>query len=180
MNFNLKWYVLGAYILLIVLLMLANCHGCDRGVDEEEAPYADTVAVVDDETREQQASQTGQTGRIKVTALWDFPGDVDLHLLEPNGEEIWYRNMRDSRTGAELDVDNTQGGRGSAENIFITTPKDGRYVVSLVMYRLSDDAPHGGEVTVVIKVDDIVQQYRVVLRSTGQTETVKIFNYPTT
>ena len=48
------------------------------------------------------------TGVLQVNCSWDQPNDVDLHLIEPNGEEIYYGNST-SQNGGELDVDSNAG-----------------------------------------------------------------------
>ena len=44
------------------------------------------------------------TGRLQVSCSWDKSNDVDLHLVEPNGAEIYYGNDY-SDNGGDLDVD---------------------------------------------------------------------------
>jgi hypothetical protein len=60
------------------------------------------------------------TGEIQTNVTWDTPADVDLHLIDPSGKEIYYAS-RNSSTGGQLDLDSnagcaTDGPR--AENIF--------------------------------------------------------------
>ena len=45
---------------------------------------------------------------MQINCSWDQPNDVDLHLVEPNGTEIFYGNAI-SQNGAELDVDSNAG-----------------------------------------------------------------------
>lgn len=47
---------------------------------------------------------TAGTGTLQVSCSWDKPNDVDLHLVEPNGTEIFYA-MSNSNNGGILDVD---------------------------------------------------------------------------
>lgn len=173
MKGKLTGYLVGAYILLIALLMLSNCHGCSNDATDN-APPRETV---DDRTAEEAAQEIGQDGDIKVTMLWDFPGDVDLHVTQPNGRELWYSNMRDRSTGGELDVDDREGGRGSAENIYWRNPPAGTYKVDVVMYSISDSAPNGGPVKVVIKVNGQTSTYSVNLSREGQRVNVKNVHY---
>lgn len=165
----LTGWLVGVYALLIALLMLSNCHGCDR--DEAPAPTPTPGDV------EERAENVGNDGEIKVTALWDFHGDVDLHVTEPNGTELWFRNMKDRRTGGELDVDDIPGGPGSAENVYWTHPDPGTYKVELVMYNISPMAPNGGMVNVVIKVNGQTETIPVRLSYDNQRVTVKTFTY---
>jgi hypothetical protein len=43
-------------------------------------------------------------GDVQVSVSWDAPSDVDLHVVEPSGQEIFYGNPTSS-TGGQLDVD---------------------------------------------------------------------------
>ncbi len=60
------------------------------------------------------------TGEIQTNVTWDSKADIDLHLLDPSGKEIFYAS-RSSPTGGQLDLD-SNAGCGSdgprAENIF--------------------------------------------------------------
>ena len=73
-------------------------------------------------------------GLPHIILKWDIATDLDLHVIDPNGEEIFYSNKK-SRSGGELDVDKMHD-PNSVENIFwkinpgcvITAPK-GHYKV---------------------------------------------------
>ena len=47
--------------------------------------------------------QTG-TGDIKISLSWDQPEDLDLHVIEPSGEEIYWKHPQ-SPSGGRLDLD---------------------------------------------------------------------------
>lgn len=177
----LSTVLVSIYVILIILLLLSNCHGCHRTtstpprtdtivetrIDTVVETRVDTVVRVDT-VREQpqpqpqprprqddavrQAEQVGNNGELKITLLWDFLADIDLHVLQPNGKEIWYKNNRDSSTGGALDVDNRSGGRGAAENIFWQNPPQGQYKVALKYYGKSKDTGkmESGTCTVVV------------------------------
>jgi hypothetical protein len=49
----------------------------------------------------------GVSGDVQVSVSWDAPSDVDLHVVEPSGEELWYGNSG-SATGGQLDVDSNR------------------------------------------------------------------------
>ncbi|MBQ8462682.1 MAG: hypothetical protein IJ544_01010 [Prevotella sp.] len=132
------------YVLLIILLLLGlllNCRGCSLP-HLPDGP--DDVLNI------------GGNGDLKVTLQWEFYADIDLHVVEPSGEEIDYTHKH-SRSGGELDVDDTSGGRGSAENIFWqSNPPRGQYQVSLVYYAEKTSHPenerHGDcKVTILLK-----------------------------
>jgi uncharacterized protein YfaP (DUF2135 family) len=60
------------------------------------------------------------TGDVQVTLSWGTVDDLDLHVIEPGGEEIYYGH-RTSATGGSLDVDSNAGcgtQMNPVENIF--------------------------------------------------------------
>jgi hypothetical protein len=44
------------------------------------------------------------TGDVQVTLSWNTDSDVDLHVVDPSGEEVYWGNRR-SASGGELDLD---------------------------------------------------------------------------
>ena len=48
--------------------------------------------------------EVGSDGPIQVSVSWDTPSDVDLHVIDPTGEEIYFGNL-EGETGGELDLD---------------------------------------------------------------------------
>ena len=77
----------------------------------------------------------GFTGNVQVSVAWDAPSDVDLHVVEPSGNDIYYGNPVSSTDG-QLDVDSN-----AACNI------DGRQIENV---RWSGPAPPG---TYTVRVD---------------------------
>ena len=74
---------------------------------------------------------------MQVTLTWDNDADLDLHVVEPSGEEIWYEHT-ESATGGFLDVDDVDG--EGPENVFwFVGAPSGRYVVRVVHF--SGSAP---------------------------------------
>ena len=62
------------------------------------------------------------TGDVQVTLAWDADADVDLHVVAPGGEEIFYGH-RQSSSGGELDLDSNAGCRiDGVRNENITWP----------------------------------------------------------
>jgi hypothetical protein len=73
------------------------------------------------------------TGDVQVSLSWNSAADVDLHVVEPGGEEIYYSNDV-SGTGGELDLDSNAGcGSDGPRNENITwaegTAPAGEYIV---------------------------------------------------
>jgi len=77
------------------------------------------------------ATPVGQ-GSIQVTLTWDTDADVDLYIIEPDGNEIYFGEDTSS-TGGYLDVDDLDG--YGPENIFYETlPPNGTYQVEVNHY----------------------------------------------
>jgi hypothetical protein len=73
------------------------------------------------------------TGTVQISVSWDSPADVDLHVVEPSGEEIFYANGI-SATGGVLDLDSNAGcSSDGPRNENITWPESapprGLYIV---------------------------------------------------
>jgi hypothetical protein len=104
------------------------------------------------------------TGDVQITLRWESSSDLDLHVTEPNGTEIYYADKGPTSTGGRLDVDSNVGCEedGSVENVFWPTGRmpTGEYTVEVNGYRV--DGCGGGEYTVVAQV-----QGREVLNETG-------------
>ncbi len=56
-----------------------------------------------------------KVGDPQFTLLWDSEADLDLHVIEPGGKEIYWEE-RKGQLGGELDVDNQKG--FGPENIY--------------------------------------------------------------
>jgi len=56
-----------------------------------------------------------KVGDPQFTLLWDTDADLDLHVIEPGGKEIYWESPKGAH-GGELDVDNTKG--FGPENIY--------------------------------------------------------------
>jgi len=60
------------------------------------------------------------TGDVQVNITWDTPADVDLHVVDPLGEELFYGH-KIAVSGGQLDLDSNAGCGADgprAENIF--------------------------------------------------------------
>jgi hypothetical protein len=94
------------------------------------------------------------TGDVQVTLRWESNADVDLHVTEPDGTELWYGNKGPSATGGQLDVDSNVGceQEASVENVFWPTggAPTGAYTVAVTGFEI--DGCGSGDYTVTAKV----------------------------
>jgi hypothetical protein len=94
------------------------------------------------------------TGDVQVTLRWDAPVDLDLHVIDPSGQEIWYMSPYSS-TGGRLDVDANSQCLGMAaspvENVFWPyggAPSGGYQVLVIYYMNCGYAGPVDYEVTV--------------------------------
>ena len=67
------------------------------------------------------------TGDLRCSLAWYSMNDLDLHLIEPNGNLISFSNMFSANNKGRLDVDNTRGGTSknpAVENITWANKED--------------------------------------------------------
>jgi hypothetical protein len=81
--------------------------------------------------------ENAQAGQMQISLKWDNLNDLDLHLIEPDGNKIYYRN-KTSRGGGILDIDMNAGVYKSnepVENIYFprNIPK-GKYQIVVDFY----------------------------------------------
>lgn len=94
------------------------------------------------------------TGDVQITLRWSSSADLDLHVTEPNGTEIWFGDKGPTSTGGRLDVDSNIGCEedGSVENVFWAEGNMplGEYRVEIVGYTVTGCG--GGDYTVTANV----------------------------
>lgn len=140
-----------------------NCRGCNNNSSSTPAPAETTTPTPTPEPEPapepsdstdiiEEAESIGNSGGLKVTLMWDFMGDIDLRITQPNGSTIYWNNKRDTATGGYLDVDNREGGSGAAENTYWVRPQPGKYSVDLEYFAASKTKKitGKGECTVVV------------------------------
>lgn len=187
---GLKLFLGSIYVVLIILLLLSLMR-CDRDSEPQiqdtsrtNEELIDTTPIdslptpVEDPDAVEQAQEIGGSGALKITLLWDFIADIDLHVYEPNGFHIYYdqSHLHDPETGGQLDRDNIDGGPKSAENIFWTNPPSGNYRVSIKYYAKKSNPAQSGECTVVIFREGREPEVRKVMMTTvNQVEHIATF-----
>ena len=125
-----------------------------------------------------------KVGDPQFTLLWDTEADIDLHVIEPGGAEIFWE-VRHGKRGGELDVDDVDG--FGPENIYWLTDGPtkesekvkgrgplGEYQWFVLYYGGLGGIPKSTNWRVRIKHDGKEEIYRGVLKSIGQRS--KTFN----
>ncbi len=113
------------------------------------------VAIDNNQIDELRRSYGGSTGEVTVTLAWQTIDDLDLHLIEPSGETIYFGN-KISNLGGQLDIDKNAGGpitNQPIENIFYANkPKPGKYRIN-VHYFSQKSNEVNVPYTVFVKID---------------------------
>jgi hypothetical protein len=128
------------------------------GISQASSMLALITALQRERAEDLNAAQAGletAPGDIQVTLTWSTEGDVDLHLFEPSGFEIYYGDPA-SPSGGVLSDDNTEG--FGPENISWpeATPQEGNYRVAVNYYE-----------------GVVPTSYTVIVQSGGQTSTYR-------
>jgi hypothetical protein len=93
------------------------------------------------------------TGAVQVSVSWDVDSDLDLHVVDPDGEEVYYNNL-ESSSGGTLDLDsnpNCELDHTRNENVtWESNPPPGTYTVRLDLYAACDVSPTNYVVTVQV------------------------------
>jgi hypothetical protein len=82
------------------------------------------------------------SGDVRISLMWNNRNDLDLHVVDPNGEEINYQHRR-SRSGGVLDIDMNAGAplrAPAVENVFwpVNGAPRGTYKVYVNFYSKHD------------------------------------------
>jgi hypothetical protein len=150
--------------------------------------FTASAAVLESSARSEQDMQEeiesaeavlqGGGGAVQVSLTWWSEVDLDLHLVDPSGEEIYF-NHKTSASGGYLDVDDTDGGTPSnpaIENIYFeSNAPRGTYTVDVVYYSGSGAASF--RVLTIIDGASSGEPYTGSLSSAGQEVRVSSFTY---
>lgn len=99
-----------------------------------------TGEVADSIKQRVKAAGGNVTGELRASLAWCSRNDLDLHLIEPCKNLIYYSSMHSRNKKGRLDVDNTTGGtrkNPAVENITWQNRKDmqeGRYKIQVHNY----------------------------------------------
>ena len=110
---------------------------------------------VTDSIREKVKAAGGRVdGELRVSLSWYNYDDLDLHVVEPDGNKIYYGNKGPSRMSGQLDVDMNAGGgntREAVENIIWTDKRrmsNGEYKVMVNNFCKRENVNVGFEVEI--------------------------------
>lgn len=119
-----------------------------------------------------QPDYSAGTGEVQVTLNWTAGVDLDLHVVEPSGEEIYYSHPY-SGTNGELDLDNRCSNyvSGRPENVYWPPAGSGgaptgTYLIKVVWYDNCSQSPAEVPFSVRVIVRGRVYTFRKVFSGT--------------
>lgn len=115
-----------------------------------------------DEVDELRKNYGGSVGEVTITLVWKTTDDLDLHLIEPTGDTINFRNPISS-SGGQLDVDKNADEMLTSnpiENIYYQTqPVRGNYSVG-VHYFSQNSENNRIPYTVIVKIGNDIKEFQ--------------------
>ncbi|MCS7301738.1 MAG: DUF2135 domain-containing protein [Fimbriimonadales bacterium] len=170
----------GAIGLLVALLTALGLNALFDALNTHALLANNRVLLfeIDDDIVERLEQAGAQFGDPQFSLAWDNRNDLDLHVIDPAGNHIWFR-QRSSPTGGELDVDANADGlrttRNPVENIY--WPPDnapqGAYKVYVHHYKNHGDrdpTPY----TLRITMNGRTREFSGSLREGEQSQTLTV------
>jgi hypothetical protein len=121
---------------------------------------ADAPPVADDPDCGPTPEPVLGTGDVQVTLRWESNADVDLHVFEPDGTEIYFASPGPTSTGGQLDVDSNVGcaQEASVENAYWPTGEapDGEYRIDVVGYQVDGCGSGAYTVTATVMGEEVL------------------------
>ncbi|MBI4327669.1 MAG: DUF2135 domain-containing protein [Chloroflexi bacterium] len=128
----------------------------------ENSMLETNVGLLSDDFSRRLTKAGAKSGDVQISLMWNNVNDLDLHCVDPRGEEIYYQHRR-SNSGGELDIDmNAGSGRTTrpVENIY--WPRQGappgEYKV-LVNHYANHGGPDPTQFTLRIFIKGRTQQF---------------------
>ena len=133
------------------------------------------------EDAERARREGARSGRVQIILAWDDRNDLDLMMICPNGERLFFDNRR--ACGAELDVDRNAGNSAltptPVENIvFAAEPAPGRYRIIVWHFQNNPPAPSSSPYRVTVKREGRPDQVFTGRVAAGQQVEVGHFDVP--
>lgn len=120
---------------------------------------------------------------VRASLIWDNRNDLDLHIMTPAGEHIYY-GAKKSACGGWLDVDQNVRGETTkpVENIRWRkgSAPAGRYRVFVLNYRFHEPDQAPTRFRVEVEVNGVVKHFEHTIspkRETGQASSVPVYEF---
>lgn len=125
----------------------------------------------------------GQRGKMQVILAWDDPNDVDVHVVCPNGQRIYWDHV--SACGGELDIDHNRYDdrviMDPVENIvWVDDPPPGQYRIEVQLPKARGISRSHYRITLRREghPDEVFEGTVDQARNRNDTKIVHVFNVP--
>jgi hypothetical protein len=121
-----------------------------RWVDDHDTPVLLFFSHSSSETERRLHEAEAHSGDVEVILTWNNMNDLDLHCVDPSGEEICFHHKLSEKTGGALDVDMNSGQRVSPTELYTNHPVEhiywphGRAPVGRYLVYVDHYSRHGG------------------------------------
>jgi hypothetical protein len=155
---------------------LENCCNCNV----PPTPPRDSTLNEIDRLRD---SLNGKVGELTISLAWNTIDDLDLHLVEPGGFEIYYKNKVSPKGGKlDLDLNNSEVPltRKAIENIcYDANPPSGSYKVLVTNFKKNTSTAKI-PATLQIKAGTFNKEIPLIIDNNGikKTQAVHTFKFP--
>ena len=132
-----------------------------------------------DQLAERLVREGAKSGEVRVSLMWDDVSDLDVHVITPSSQKIFFANKRSS-CGGELDVDMNAGSRWSekpVENVYWSTAPHGSYVVYVHMYKNRNARDAESTFSGEVEVGGVVSTFRGSVQSSSDKVEVARFHF---
>lgn len=123
------------------------------------------------------------TGDVQMTLRWQDINDLDLHVIDPEGNHLFFGEKR-SPSGGWLDIDRNAGCGSPTntplENVYwgFGRAPNGKYTVVVDFYaRCTGAEGESVPYTIKVKVGGEIKEFSGVLQYTGQQQIIGDFDY---
>ena len=145
--------------MIATVLLVVSCNNDDgdatteQPVTAEQQPIAnEDVQATDDEVETVNLSK-GESGDLRINLQWYCKTDLDLHVIDPCGNEIYFSKRKATCHGGTgiLDNDISKTSRPQ-EQIYWHKPSPGTYTVKVLIKSAVKDGFLAASKTVKVKI----------------------------
>jgi hypothetical protein len=136
------------------------------------------------EVKERLSEAGAHEGKIEVALIWHDRNDLDVHVIDPNGEQIFYGKKRATKSEGWLDIDMNVGEADAVENPVehIRWPQNsvprGEYRVLVNYFGQHRGQPDQSPFEVGIKIGNRAASFKGSVSRAQPITTVHTFVYP--
>lgn len=176
----LWWLLIGLLSWLLIMCLLGYCC-CDRfGQSDTHRGQESHLYEGDNDIDQRRSIEGGQNGEVTVTLVWETVDDMDLVVIEPSGEKIFFENAV-SNSGGRLDIDRNRAALTAMpiENIYWperSAPR-GRYEVQVLFYKRNQNAVISVPVLIQVDIAGRKQMFKEFLTTEQNSVVITEFEY---